>query len=103
MSTDTHDMVSNLGRFSRHAEDSYYLPAAWYTDPAIIEIEKRRIFHRTWQYGAHVSELPSPGSYTVVELAEQSVLLVRGEDCQDLIEIPGAFPILSTIPPIPRV
>jgi phenylpropionate dioxygenase-like ring-hydroxylating dioxygenase large terminal subunit len=26
------------------------LPGAWYTDPAVFEREKRRIFHRSWQY-----------------------------------------------------
>ena len=68
------------GRFSRRAAESYTLPSTWYTDPSVLEIEKKNIFYKTWQYGVHVSELPKPGCYSVVDLADQSVILVRGSD-----------------------
>ena len=31
-------------------EESYTLPSYLYTDPAVYEIEKEKIFYRTWQY-----------------------------------------------------
>ena len=34
----------------------------YYYDPAIFELEKERIFYRTWQYVGHVSMLPEPSS-----------------------------------------
>ena len=42
-------------------ERSFTLPSYLYTDPAVYEIEKERIFYRTWQYIAHKSFFNEPG------------------------------------------
>ena len=39
------------------------LPYRWYTDPRVAEIERDRIFRRTWQYAGHLGELDGPGSF----------------------------------------
>jgi choline monooxygenase len=39
------------------------LPWSWYSDAAIAERERVRIFRRSWQYVGHVGELDGPGSY----------------------------------------
>ena len=36
------------------------LDASYYTDTDMFERERARIFHRTWQYAGHVSELEKP-------------------------------------------
>ena len=46
-------------------QTSRALPARLYRDPEIVELEQRRIFERTWQLAAHVSQLPGPGTYYV--------------------------------------
>ena len=56
------------------------LAAPAYSDPAVFEAERRRIFHRTWQLAGHTSDLPRPGDYLVFDLLEQSAILLRGED-----------------------
>ena len=38
------------------------LPAASYLDPAAALAERERIFHRSWQFVCHVSDLPAPGT-----------------------------------------
>ena len=38
------------------------LPYRWYTDPRVAEIERDRIFRRTWQYAGQLGELDGPGS-----------------------------------------
>ena len=38
-------------------------PAAWYTDPAVYELERRAVFGRTWQPVARLAELAEPGAY----------------------------------------
>lgn len=38
-------------------------PAAWYTDPAIYELERRAVFGRAWQPVARLSALDRPGAY----------------------------------------
>lgn len=51
-----------------------------YVDPAIFEDELERIYHRTWVYIGHESEVPAPGDYKQAWIGRQSVLLIRGED-----------------------
>ncbi len=56
------------------------LPARNYRDPEVLELERRRIFERTWQLAAHVSQLPGPGTYLATRVGNQPVLLVRDEE-----------------------
>lgn len=51
-------------------------------DPAIYEIEREKIFRRTWLKVATAWEIPAIGDYKVKELpvADASVLIVRGKD-----------------------
>ncbi|MBL8646519.1 MAG: aromatic ring-hydroxylating dioxygenase subunit alpha, partial [Sphingosinicella sp.] len=51
-------------------------------DPAVYEIEREKIFRKTWLKVATSWELPANGDYKVKELpvADASVLIVRGKD-----------------------
>ena len=51
-----------------------------YSDPLIFEREKERIFYRTWQLAAHVSQLQNSGDYVCLEISGQSVFVICGED-----------------------
>ena len=51
-----------------------------YTDPAIFELELRRIFYRTWVYIGHQSEVPKAGEYRVRRIGRQPVIMIRGND-----------------------
>jgi Rieske 2Fe-2S family protein len=56
------------------------LDARFYRDPALAELEQERIFERTWQFAAHVSELAEPGRYLTTSAGSQPVLLLRDQD-----------------------
>jgi Rieske 2Fe-2S family protein len=56
------------------------LPARLYRDPAVVELELERIFERNWQFAAHVSSLPKPGSYVTASAGRQPVLVLRDQD-----------------------
>ena len=58
------------------------LPAAWYIDPAVLEVEKNHLFFRTWQYACHASELARPGDYVTLSLFDQDIVLTHGADGQ---------------------
>ncbi len=51
-----------------------------YLDADIFALERRRLFHRTWQYIGHESQLPLTGDYLNTEVAGQPVLLLRRGD-----------------------
>jgi carnitine monooxygenase subunit len=66
--------------FDRDPTRSRTLPGFYYFDPEIFERERRRVFHRSWQYVGHVSMIPEPGSYIVRDILDQSVVLLRDRD-----------------------
>jgi choline monooxygenase len=53
------------------------IPSRLYVDPVYHELERERIFARTWQLVARAEQLAQPGDYVVVEIAGESVVLVR--------------------------
>ena len=65
---------------SSNAMKTALLPKHAYSDPLTLEREKQRIFFRTWQLAAHVSQLRNTGDFVCLEIAEQSVFVIRGED-----------------------
>lgn len=69
---DINEVVSSVGRGR--------FPAGIYSDPEIFELERERLFNRTWQYLAHESEVPEPGDYVVRRILNDSFIVVRGED-----------------------
>ncbi len=56
------------------------IPGGWYTSPQIHEFEKEGIFSQTWQYIGHLGGLKSPGDHIVGEVADNPIIVVRGQD-----------------------
>ena len=59
---------------------SFTLPSYLYSDPAVYEIEKEKIFYRSWQYVAHKSSFENPGDYVTVKICEQNLFVMKGGD-----------------------
>ena len=60
----------------------YSLDQRFYTDPGIYELELERIIYRNWILAGHVSQLPDPGDFKVLNVAGESAIIVRGSDGQ---------------------
>jgi Rieske 2Fe-2S family protein len=58
----------------------YSLDQRFYTDPAIYELELERLIYRNWVFAGHVSQLPEPGDFKVLQVAGESAIIVRGAD-----------------------
>lgn len=56
------------------------LPQAFYTDPDIYALELERIVYRNWILIGHVSEWPEAGDFRRIDVADESAIVVRGED-----------------------
>jgi len=56
------------------------LPWAWYTDPAVLDLERERIFLRFWQYVGRADEVSEPGSFSATRAGHVPVVLVRDEE-----------------------
>ena len=51
-----------------------------YADPKIFDQEMDHIFHKTWIYAGHESQVPKPGDYYTVQIGRQPMIMVRGKD-----------------------
>ena len=60
--------------------EAWTAPAQWYTDPRILELEKRTVFSRSWQMVGRVDQLQEAGQYITCELADEPILVIRGND-----------------------
>ena len=56
------------------------LPWSWYTDPAVLQLERERIFRRSWQYVGHEGDVPEPGSFAATSVGDVPVVLVRDKE-----------------------
>ena len=57
------------------------IPAAWYVDPRILDLERETVFARSWQVAGRVDEVRRAGEYVSSELAGgEPVVAVRGGD-----------------------
>jgi len=56
------------------------LDQRFYTDPAIYDLEIEKIVNRNWILAGHASQLPEPGDFKVLNVAQESAIIVRGKD-----------------------
>jgi carnitine monooxygenase subunit len=61
-------------------ENGLTLPASWYSDVEILDLEYDRIFHRTWQYAGVADDATEPGGYFTSRAGRIPVVVVRGRD-----------------------
>ncbi|HET7427244.1 MAG TPA: aromatic ring-hydroxylating dioxygenase subunit alpha [Gemmatimonadales bacterium] len=55
-------------------------PWAWYSDPAVLGLERERIFRSAWHYVCHAGRLAERSSYFASETGGLPALVVRDQD-----------------------
>ena len=61
-------------------EQAYTIPAPWYVDTRMAELERQTVFSRNWLVVGRTEEVRAPGSYFTTEVAGEPVVVVRGTD-----------------------
>src|SRR5256885_1059223 len=56
------------------------IPAPFYTDSRIADLERHNVFGRTWQMVGRVEQLAEIGQYITTEVAGEPIVVVRGSD-----------------------
>jgi choline monooxygenase len=71
-----------INGYNPHAPlaEAWTIPAAWYVDSRILELERRAVFSRSWQLVGRADQVREPGRYITQELAGEPILVVRGDD-----------------------
>jgi choline monooxygenase len=56
------------------------IPAPWYSDARIAELESKTVFSKTWQMVARVEQVQKPGQFVTANVAGEPIVVVRGSD-----------------------
>lgn len=56
------------------------MPSRWYTDPAILDLEKPAIFWKTWQPVGRLDQVLRPGDFFTCDVVGERLVVTRGLD-----------------------
>lgn len=56
------------------------MPARWYIEPRFLDLEKRKIFWKTWQPVGRADMVLRPGDYFTCEVTGERLVVARGQD-----------------------
>jgi choline monooxygenase len=76
------DLSALLSLYDADAAIEYAstIPAPWYMDERIAELERERVFGRNWIAVGRADQVATPGQFFTVELAGEPLVVVRGTD-----------------------
>src|SRR4026209_1480322 len=60
--------------------DGRTIPFDWYSDPAVLRLERERIFRRTWQYAGRTDQAAETGAFFTCDLGGIPIVVVRDEE-----------------------
>jgi choline monooxygenase len=60
--------------------DASTIPASWYTDERLFDLEQRSVFGHSWQLAARTDQLREAGDYVTTDIAGDPIVIVRGSD-----------------------
>lgn len=66
------EMIDRERERPNYAMDSYF-----YRSPLVYAKELDALVFKSWLYAAHVSEIPNPGDYTLFDIGDDSIIIVR--------------------------
>jgi len=78
-----HISVSSiLASYNDKAElpDAFTIPAPWYVDGRIAELEAQTVFSKSWQMVGRVEQVEKPGQFVTATIAGEPIVVVRGND-----------------------
>src|ERR1700687_1028393 len=81
MERSIHDIL-NLYNSSDPLERASTIPAPWYRDPRVAELERTNVLSATWQVVGRLDQLPDKGHFFTADVVGEPVVAVRGDDGQ---------------------
>ena len=73
-------LESDIDKLIERQQPGRTLEQVFYRSPEIYQLEFRRVLSPQWLYVAHESELPEVGDFVTYDIAEDSIIVVRGLD-----------------------
>ncbi len=79
MASSVREIIESYNEDAPLAE-AWTIPASWYVDPRVADLERRTVFAESWQMVGRVDQVCEPGRYVTVELASEPLVIVRGNE-----------------------
>jgi phenylpropionate dioxygenase-like ring-hydroxylating dioxygenase large terminal subunit len=76
------DILNNIRGYLHDDVPALSLPPSAYTSEELWQLERERIFNRSWMLVAHVDQLAKPGDYLALSIAGEPVVVTRARDGQ---------------------
>src|SRR5215813_9619770 len=78
--TDSLDQI--LARYDDKAplSEASTIPAPWYVDPRIADLESQTVFSKAWQMIGRIDQVEKPGQFVTANVAGEPIVAVRGND-----------------------
>jgi len=74
------ERLLNLYDDQRPLAEASTIPAPWYTDPYLAEIERCIVFGQNWQMVGRTDQVAQPGQYLATQVGGEPIVVVRGFD-----------------------
>ena len=79
MSTSVSEILASYDDQAPLAEAST-IPAPWYVDARIAELENQTVFSKNWLMVGRVDQVEKPGEFVTANVAGEPIVVVRGND-----------------------
>ena len=56
------------------------IPAEWYIDSRVADLERHAVFGQTWQVVGRAEQVANPGQFITTDVAGEPVVVIRGKD-----------------------
>jgi choline monooxygenase len=72
--------ILNLYNPSNPLEKAWTIPAPWYFDDRIAQLERDSVFAANWQIVGHLDQVNEPGQFFTMDVNREPLVVVRGDD-----------------------
>ena len=72
--------VLNLYNPADPLEKAWTIPAPWYFDTRIAQLERNSVFAGNWQVVGRLDQIREPGQFFTIDVNEEPLLIARGDD-----------------------
>ena len=80
MAISVEELTSLGDKFDSDPTNSFSLPSKAYLRPGYLDLEKKEIFYKSWQYVCHVGSLKEPGDHVAVDLQGRPIVVLRDRE-----------------------
>ena len=81
MNQSVHEIL-NLYNPDHPLERASTIPAPWYRDARIYDLELAAVFGKSWQVAGRLDQVREKGAFFTTDIASEPVVVVRGDDAQ---------------------